>query len=150
MDSNEESRRRTLAAMAAVKQSHEAGDHLAKLMGMYDVEESEERMVIDLPVTPQLSNIRGALQGGFVSTLADIAAGRLAMKGVRSGQSTATLDLTVHFLLPIVEGPARATATFIRRGKRTVVIGVDIVDVARDRLAATATVQFIVLDMYTE
>jgi uncharacterized protein (TIGR00369 family) len=70
------------------------------------------------------------------------------MADVAEGHSTATIDLNVHFLLPIVTGPARATATVVRRGKRTVVVRVDVHDVGRDRLAATAIVQFVVLEHF--
>ncbi len=68
---------------------------------------------------------------------------------VPDGHSTATLDLNVHFLLPIVVGPARATATTVRSGRRTVVVKVDVEDMGTGRLAATSVVQFIVLEHFT-
>jgi len=74
-----------------------------------------------------------------------VAGGRLAIKytGERAGASTA--DMTIHFLAPILEGPARATATLVRAGKRTIVVAVDVMDVGGDRLAARATLSFAVL-----
>ena len=45
---------------------------------MRDVEESDERLVIEMDNRPDLTNVRGAIQGGLVATLIDIAAGRLA------------------------------------------------------------------------
>jgi len=54
--------------------------------------------------------------------------------------------MTVHFLAPIIEGPARAVATVVRAGKRLSIIAVDVTDVACDRLAARATVTFAVLE----
>ena len=54
--------------------------------------------------------------------------------------------MNVHFLAPIVEGPARAVATVVRAGKRISVIAVDVTDVGRGRIAARATVSFAVLD----
>ena len=53
--------------------------------------------------------------------------------------------MSIHFLAPVVEGPARATATLLRAGKRLIVVAVDVVDVARDRLAARATLSFAVM-----
>ncbi len=135
--------------MAAVQQAHQDGTHVASLLRITDVEESPERLVIEMPVAPTLANIRGALMGGFVTTLIDIAAGRHAMVAVPDGHSTATLDLNVHFLLPIVIGPARATATTVRTGRRTVVVKVDVEDMGTHRLAATSVVQFIVLEHFS-
>jgi uncharacterized protein (TIGR00369 family) len=81
-----------------------------------------------------------------VATLIDITAGRLAGRHVLPNQDVATADMTVHYLAPIIAGPARATATVVRAGKRTVVIAVDVTDVGGDRLAARATLGFAVLD----
>ena len=53
--------------------------------------------------------------------------------------------MSIHFLAPIIDGPARATATVVRAGKRVIVVGVDVTDVGRDRLAARATLSFAVM-----
>ena len=113
---------------------------------MRDVVETDERLVIEMDNRPDLANIRGALQGGLVATLIDIAAGRLAGRQVRSDQSVTTTDLNVHYLAPIVVGPARAEATIVRAGRRLIVTAVDVTDVGRDRLAARSTLSFAVLD----
>ncbi|MET0699896.1 MAG: PaaI family thioesterase [Mycobacterium sp.] len=120
--------------------------HLLHQLGMRDVEESAERLVIDMDNRPDLVNIRGAIQGGLVATLIDIAAGRLAGENVGAEQSVTTADMTVHFLAPIIEGPARAVATIVRKGKRSIITKVEVTDVGRDRLAAIATLSFAVLD----
>ena len=52
----------------------------------------------------------------------------------------------LHFLAPVVVGPARAEATIVRAGKRLIVTAVDVIDVARNRLAARATLSFAVLE----
>jgi len=115
-------------------------------MGLRDVLETDECLIVEMDNRPDLANIRGALQGGLVATLIDIAAGRLAGSQVGQEQDVTTADLNVHFLAPIVEGPARAVATVVRAGKRLVVLAVDVTDVARNRLAARATLSFAVLD----
>lgn len=120
--------------------------HLFAQMNFRDVEVSDERLVIELDNQPNLVNRRGALQGGLVATLIDIAAGRLADRHIGPGQDVTTADMTIHFLAPVLEGPARAQATMVRAGRRLQVIAVDVVDVARDRLAARATPSFAVLD----
>jgi uncharacterized protein (TIGR00369 family) len=121
-------------------------EHLLKQLGMRDIEESATRMVIEMDNRPNLVNIRGALQGGLVATLIDVAAGRLAGHVVEPDQDVTTADMNVHFLAPIIEGPARADATIVRAGRRVIVVSVDVTDVGRDRLAARATLSFAVLD----
>ncbi|MDA2893129.1 PaaI family thioesterase [Mycolicibacterium sp. BiH015] len=120
--------------------------HLFAQMNFRDVEVSDERLIIELDNQPNLVNRRGALQGGLVATLIDIAAGRLADRHIGPGQDVTTADMTIHFLAPVLEGPARAQATMVRAGRRLQVIAVDVVDVARDRLAARATLSFAVLE----
>jgi uncharacterized protein (TIGR00369 family) len=132
-------------AVAGHREVVAAGDHLFGELSMRDVAAGDGYLTIEMPVGRRISNSRGALQGGLLAALADVAAGRLAMDGVEAGHSTATSDITVHFLAPIVEGPARAQARVLRRGSRAVVIHVDIHDVATDRLAAVSTVAFVVL-----
>jgi uncharacterized protein (TIGR00369 family) len=120
--------------------------HLLGQLGMRDVVDTDERLIIEMDNRPDLTNIRGALQGGLVATLIDIAAGRLAERHVGPDQSVTTADLNVHFLAPVVVGPARAEATIVRAGKRLIVTAVDVIDVGRDRLAARSTLSFAVLD----
>ena len=121
-------------------------EHLLRQLRMRDVEESAERMVIEMDNHPNLVNVRGALQGGLVATLIDVAAGRLAGNASGAGHDVTTADMNVHYLAPIIEGPARAVATVVRAGRRLIVTSVDVFDVGRDRLAARATLSFAVLD----
>lgn len=123
-----------------------ARDHLLGRMGMRDVLVSDDLLVIEVDNRPDLTNIRGALQGGLVATLIDVAAGRLAGRHVGVGQDVTTADMTVHFLAPVLTGPARAEATIVRAGRRLIVTAVDVRDVGGDRLAARATLSFAVLD----
>lgn len=118
--------------------------HLFASMPFYDVADEPDRIVVDLHNRPELANIRGALQGGLVATLIDIAGGRLAQR-VAGGAGVSTAELTVHYLVPIVTGPARAVATLVRAGRRLIVVAVDVFDVDADRQAARATLSFAVL-----
>jgi acyl-coenzyme A thioesterase PaaI-like protein len=54
--------------------------HLFGRLPFYDVVDANDSVVVDLHNRPDLVNIRGALQGGLVATLIDVAAGRLAVK----------------------------------------------------------------------
>jgi uncharacterized protein (TIGR00369 family) len=119
--------------------------HLFAQLPFYDVNDTDETVVLDLHNRPDLHNIRGALQGGLVATLIDVAGGRLAIKHAGEGAGAGTADMSIHFLSPIVEGPARATATLVRAGKRMIVVAVDVSDVGRSRIAARATLSFAIL-----
>lgn len=119
--------------------------HLFGLLPLYDVGETDDTLTVDLHNRTDLANIRGALQGGLVATLIDIAAGRLAQSVAPEGHGVSTADMTIHFLAPILDGPARATATLVRAGRRIIVVAVDVSDLAADRLAARATLSFAVL-----
>ena len=120
--------------------------HLLGQMGFRDVLESDERLIVEMDNRPDLTNTRGAIQGGLVATLIDIAAGRLAGRHVGPDQDVTTADMNVHFLAPVIVGPARAEATIVRAGRRMIVTAVDVSDVGRDRLAARSTLSFAVLD----
>ena len=102
-------------------------------------------LAMELDNAPDRTNARGAVQGGLIATLIDIVAGRLAVQGLPSAESVATSDLTIHYLAPVVEGPARAQARVLRRGQRSVVLQVEVYDVGADRLAAVSTIAFAVL-----
>jgi len=120
--------------------------HLFGQLPFYDVVDTDDTVVVDLHNRADLVNIRGSLQGGLVATLIDVAAGRLAIKYANAEAGAGTADMSIHFLAAIVEGPARATATLVRAGKRLIVVAVDVVDVARNRLAARATLSFAVME----
>lgn len=83
---------------------------------MRDIKDTDEQLIIEMDNRPDLTNVRGAIQGGLVATLIDIAAGRLAGNASGHGYSVTTADMNVHFLAPIIEGPARAEATIVRAG----------------------------------
>jgi uncharacterized protein (TIGR00369 family) len=126
----------------------ERGEHLFQQLGTRDMPSPEGHLVIEMDVLPQFSNVRGALQGGLIAVLVDVCAGRLAYQSCdhENGFSTATSDLNIHFLSPVVVGPARADAWIVRQGRSTFVLQVEVTDVGRDsKLAAVATIAFSVL-----
>ena len=133
------------AEMPAPRPMDVTPGHLFAQLPFFDVVDTEETVIVDLHNRSDLMNNRGALQGGLVATLIDVAAGLLAVKHSGQGDGASTADMSIHFLAPIIDGPARATATVVRAGKRVIVVGVDVTDVGRDRLAARATLSFAVM-----
>jgi uncharacterized protein (TIGR00369 family) len=101
-----------------------------------------------MDIRPEFANVRGALQGGLMAVLIDVCAGRLAYLSCdhENGFSTATSDLTIHYLSPVAVGPARADARILRKGRSTIVLQVEVTDVGRgDKLAAVSTIAFTVI-----
>lgn len=99
--------------------------------------------VAEIDVRPDLLNIAGMVQGGVVTTLADVAGGLVAWRATGC-PNVFTADMNVHFLAPGRLGPIRATATVLRQGRANVVSEVRVVDRgADDRLMAVATLTLV-------
>ncbi|WP_343603132.1 hotdog fold thioesterase [Mycobacterium sp.] len=99
----------------------------------------------ELPVSPAVVNNSGAIQGGLIATLADVAGVWLAARHLPAGARLTTADLFIRYLAPVTEGSARAVARLLRAGRRAIIVQVDIVRSGDGELAATATVNFAVL-----
>ena len=124
------------------------GEHLFQQLGTRDVPSPQGHLAIEMDIRPEFSNVRGALQGGLIAVLIDVCAGRLAYESCdhENGYSTARSDLTVHYLSPVLIGPARAEARVLRSGRSKFVLHVEVTDVGRDnKLAAVSTIAFAVL-----
>lgn len=119
--------------------------HFLSQLGLRDVEVEGVELAMEMGTAPELANSRGALQGGLIATLIDIIAGRLALQGTSAAETIATSDLTIHYLAPIIDGPAQARAKVLRRGSRSVILHVEVYDVATDKLAAVSTIGFAVM-----
>ena len=133
------------ASRAQVRDAHDrvlaAGGHLLQQLAMRDVQVAGADLAVELELDGRITNPRGALQGGLLATLVDIVAGRAVLTGgPRDG--VATSDLTIHYLRGLTVGPARATATVVRRGARSAVVSVDVVDAGSGTRCAVATVGF--------
>lgn len=109
----------------------------------------DDDAVTEIPVSPLVVNTSGALQGGLIATLADVAAGAFGLRFLPDGHGLTTADLVVRYLRPIREGTARAVPHVLRAGRRSVIAQVDIFRSTDDELAATATLNFAVVDYRT-
>ena len=85
---------------------------------------------------------RGVLHGGFTATLIDSATAFAIISHLAEGESTTTVDLTIHYLRPVVTGQLAATARVIRAG-RTIITAVAEVTNADGQLCAMATTTYI-------
>lgn len=120
------------------------GELFARL-GLRDSASRGAQFAMTMPVNSQVVNTSGALQGGLIATLADVAGGKLALEHIPAGTGLTTADIVVRYLRPITDGAARAIPAVLRAGRRSVVVQVDIFRDGDSELAATATVNFAVV-----
>src|ERR1700744_5614905 len=101
-----------------------------------------------IPVSPQVVNTSGALQGGLIATLVDVAGGQFGLDSLEDGTTTTTAALSIRYLRPIRQGTAYAVPRMLRNGRRAMVMQVDVLsdDVGGEGLLATATVNVAVIN----
>jgi uncharacterized protein (TIGR00369 family) len=101
-----------------------------------------------IPVSPQVVNTSGALQGGLIATLVDVAGGQFGLDYLQDGTTMTTADLNIRYLRPIRQGTAYAVPRMLRNGRRAMVMQVDVLsdDDGDEGLLATATVNFAVIN----
>ena len=98
-----------------------------------------------MPVSPQVVNTSGALQGGLIATLVDVAGGQFGLEYLQPGTTMTTSDLFIRYLRPVRQGSAFAVPRMLRSGRRAMVMQVDIYG-DDEELLATATVNFAVIN----
>jgi uncharacterized protein (TIGR00369 family) len=107
--------------------------------------DADDSVAVVMEIRDDLRGPAGSLEGGVVSTLADVAGASTCAMAV--GSLVATEHISITFLAPGREGPIRATGALLRSGRNDAVAEVRVVDVGRDeRLMAVALVTVRVLD----
>ena len=98
----------------------------AKLMGMRLVDIRPNEAVVEIEMRDDLRQPSGVLHGGVTATLMDTAMAFAVRTYLTDTEPTATIDLTVHYLRPHVEGKAICTARVIRPGKRIFTVSAEV------------------------
>jgi len=98
----------------------------AKLIGMRLVDMRPNEAVIEIEMRDDLKQPSGVLHGGVTATLIDTAMAFAVRTYLTDTEPTATIDLTVHYLRPLVEGKAICTARVVRPGKRIFTVSADV------------------------
>jgi uncharacterized protein (TIGR00369 family) len=97
-------------------------------------------VVVEMQMRDDLRGPAGSLEGGVVSTLADVAGASAAARAVGTAL-VATEHISISLLAPGREGPISATGVPLRVGRHDAVSEVRIVDTGNDnRLMAVALV----------
>jgi uncharacterized protein (TIGR00369 family) len=98
----------------------------AKLIGMRLESLKMDEAVISLEIRDDLRQPSGVLHGGVTATLIDTAMAFAVRTRLEPQAATATIDLTVHYLRPLVQGKAICTGKVVRAGKRVFTVSADV------------------------
>jgi uncharacterized protein (TIGR00369 family) len=94
---------------------------------------------MNLSVREELKQNNRVVHGGAIASLIDSAAACAVIPLLKENETTTTVDLTVSYLRPLVEGIASATAKVLREGQRLIVISVEVSDEAGNLAAQGLT-----------
>lgn len=131
----------TEAQLSRVREAFENIPY-ARLLGIElgDLERGAATLYLNLH--DQLKRNHGLLHGGATASLIDTAAAFAILTLIEPDEITTTVDLTVHYLRPLIKGQATARARVLRAGRRIITVSVDVQDEA-ETLAATALTTYI-------
>ena len=114
-------------------------DHVpfAKLLGIEVDSVEPGHAVLSMRLRDDLMRNSGIAHGGAIATLIDSAMAIAIMALLEENERTVTVDLTIHYLRPISEGTARASARVVRAGRRVITVSAELFD-QNEKLSATA------------
>jgi uncharacterized protein (TIGR00369 family) len=115
---------------AEKRRVREAFDHVpfAHLLGIELGEVERGAATLHLRVRDELKQNHGVVHGGVTASLIDTASAFAVLTLLEPDQGTTTVDLTIHYLRPLLTGRATARARVLRGGRRVLVVSVDVLD----------------------
>ncbi|HEY7601370.1 MAG TPA: PaaI family thioesterase [Methylomirabilota bacterium] len=127
--------------LAALVEHHRGT--LAEHLGIRFVEASADRVVAELPIQPALTTVGGAVHGGTLMALADTVGAAATFVNLPEGATTTTLESKTNFLAAGRSGPLRAEATWLHRGRRTMVWQTRVTDAGGRLVSLTIQTQMV-------
>lgn len=97
---------------------------------------------LHMKVRDDLRQNNGVVHGGAIASLVDSAAAFAVLTILEKDQNSTTVDLTIHYLRPLLEGRATAHARVLRAGRRILTITVEVLNESKV-VIATALTSFI-------
>ena len=98
----------------------------AQLIGMRLEDLKMDEATVSVEIRDDLRQPSGVLHGGVTATLIDTAMAFAVRTRLEPTAATATIDLTVHYLRPLVEGRATCIAKTVRAGKRIFTVSAEV------------------------
>ncbi|HEV2762854.1 MAG TPA: PaaI family thioesterase [Pyrinomonadaceae bacterium] len=108
-----------------------------RLLGLELVSAGGGEATVRLPHRPELTRHEGIMHGGALASLVDTASAFAVLSLLEEGERTVTVDLTLHFLRPVLGGETIARARVLRAGRRLVTVSVEAAG-PDEKLVATA------------
>lgn len=127
-----------------LRRIHEAFERVpyARLIGIEVGQLERGAATLHLRVRDELRQNLGVVHGGATASLIDTASAFAILTLLKPGETTTTIDLTIHFLRPLTEGQATARATVRRAGRRVLTVSVEVID-DNQTLVATAITSYL-------
>lgn len=124
----------------------EYGDFpLKRYLGMHLTGDEPGYGFAELEIGPEHLNPNGVVHGAVLFALVDTAMGKAAMSVIEDAYC-ASVEVSLRFIRPAVDGRLTATASVIKRGRHLVHLRGDVVG-DNERLVATSDGTFAILDM---
>lgn len=109
----------------------------AKLLGIELESVEPGHAVLSMKIREDLKQNHGVAHGGSIAAVIDSAMALAIIPLLAENERTTTVDLTIHYLRPLTEGTARASARVVRAGKRVITVSAELFD-HQEKLSATA------------
>jgi len=90
----------------------------AQLLGIELEKVVPGEAILTLAIRPALSQNHGVVHGGAIASLIDTATAFAILTLLEPEERVTTVDLTISYLRPGLEGRLRATARVLRQGRR--------------------------------
>lgn len=100
----------------------------ARLIGMRLVDLRLDEAAISINMRDDLRQPSGVLHGGVTATLIDTTMAFAVRTRLPMTEATATIDLSVHYLRPHLNGTLTCTAKIVRAGRRIFTVSADVVN----------------------
>jgi acyl-CoA thioesterase len=116
----------------------------AQLLGIELEKVVPGEAILTLAIRPELSQNHGVVHGGAIASLIDTATAFAILTLLEPEERVTTVDLTISYLRPGLEGRLRATARVLREGRRLLNTSAEVTNEG-GKLLATALSTYIKL-----
>jgi uncharacterized protein (TIGR00369 family) len=115
----------------------------ARLLGIQLEKAIPGEATLTLAIRPELSQNHGVVHGGAIASLIDTATAFAILTLLEPHERVTTVDLTISYLRPAIEGKLTATARVLRQGRRLFSVSAEVT--GSGTLLATALSTYIKL-----
>lgn len=108
-----------------------------KLLGMELVDLKTGEAVVRLKMRDELRQPHGLLHGGATASVIDTAMAFAVITVLGKDEKASTVDLTVHYLRPVIDETITCTARVVKTGRRLLTISADVFNDKEKLIAAS-------------